>query len=387
MRLLFVLALLLSLGPLGADPSAAQAVKAKKAAPAPPASTFSQEQERQKVNENMLVLMSGGLGGPYLQLANDIAVVNNDGDNLRVLPVVSSGSVSNVRDVLLAKGVDLGITTVQILNDLRASGELGPSLERQIAYIAPLTVETLHVLVGPEAKSIQDLKGKKVSFNLQGSGTARFGPRVFKSLGVEVDGVNQVYLSQGDAIQAIRKGEIGASLCTCQIPIPAFADVKADWGFRLLAIPYLAAFEQDYVPASLSRKYYPNLIAEDAKVETIATTTVLVSFNWPPGTERYRRIERFVDAFFSNMDKLRRPPRHPLWQEVNIAASIRGWQRFAAAQQWLDRRPAGVASQAPAGGDGKQPGVQPAATAPGGAAEQERLFNEFLEWSRKRQKR
>src|SRR5262249_46279819 len=155
-------------------------------------------------------------GGPYLQLANDIAVVTNDGDKLRVLPVVSGGSVSNVRDVLLAKGVDFGITTVQILNALKASGELGPHLERQIAYIAPLTVETLQVLVGPETKSVHDLRGKKVAFNLKGSGTARFGPWVLKSLGVEVGEASQVHLSQGDAIQAVLKGELGATLCTCQ---------------------------------------------------------------------------------------------------------------------------------------------------------------------------
>ena len=106
--------------------------------------------------------------------------------------------------------MDLGISTVQILNSLKASGEFGPNLDRQIAYISPLTVETLHILVGPETKSLQDLKGKKVSFNVKGSGTARFGPWVLKSLGLEVADANQVHLSQGDAIQAILKGELGA---------------------------------------------------------------------------------------------------------------------------------------------------------------------------------
>ena len=155
---------------------------------------------------------------------------------------------------------------------------------------------------------------------------------------------------------------------------------------KLLEVPYLPAFEQDYVPASLTKKYYPNLMAEDGKVETIATTTVLITFNWAPGTERYRRIEKFVDAFFSNMAKLRQPPRHPLWHEVNIGASIRGWQRFAAAQQWLDRQVVKAAAKTPSI-DVKQARTQATKAAPHDAAEQERLFKEFLEWSRKRPRR
>ena len=35
---------------------------------------FSREAERAKANENLLVIMGGGLGGPYLQLAHDIAM-------------------------------------------------------------------------------------------------------------------------------------------------------------------------------------------------------------------------------------------------------------------------------------------------------------------------
>jgi hypothetical protein len=30
-----------------------------------------------------------------------------------------------------------------------------------------------------------------------------------------------------------------------------------------------------------------------------------------------------------------KPPRHPKWKEASIAASIPGWQRFKAAEDWL----------------------------------------------------
>src|SRR5215470_12508921 len=337
----------------------------------------SRESFRQKMNENSLVLVCGSLGAPYIQLGHDISVVVNDADNLRVLPVVSDGAFTNVRDVLYLRGVDLGITTVQTLNALKASGEYGQNIDRFLTYIAPLSVDTLHVLARPGINSIYDLKGKRVSFNSKGSGTARFTPAVFKALGIPVE---EVTMAQGDAIQAMRDGTLDATTCSCPMPLPAFPNVKPEWGFKFLDVPYGPAFEQDYVPASIVNENYPNLVAKGHKVQTIATSTILIAFNHARGTDHYRRIEKFVDAFFSKADELRKPPRHPAWRDVNMAATIRGWQRFPAAQEWLDRNAAKPAPVAvPAGIDSTLARAQSARSA-ADPAEQERLFQEFLKW-------
>lgn len=342
----------------------------------------SHEAERHKANENVLVLMAGGLGGPYLHLAHDISVAVNDGDNLRVLPVGTGGALGNVRDVLLLRGVDLGITTVQILNELKATGEYG-NIHNRIAYIAPLSVDTFHVLVRPGINTLEDLKGKKASFNFKGSGTERFGPRVLKALGVTL---TETTMAPADAVQAMRNGTLDAAVCSCPIPVPGFASAKPEWGFKFLEIPYIPALEEEYVPANLTNAHYPNLVGPDSRVQTIATSTILITYNWLPGSERYQRIKRFVDSFFANAEKLRQPPRHPIWKDVNIAANIRGWNRFPAAQQWLDRQ-AAEAKAVPSGIDTATARAQAAKAAPHDAAEQERLFKEFLEWSRKRPKR
>ena len=376
MRARIVLAFLLLLSPLspGLSSAQAQAIQPKEKLGAP-----IREQLRQKMNENLLVLMCGSLGAPYFQLGHDISVVVNDGDNLRILPVVSDGALTNVRDVLYLKGVELGITTVQILNALRTSGEFGSNLDRQITYIAPLSVDTLHILARPGIERLEDLRGKKVSFNSKGSGTARFTPLVFKTLGIDV---LETTMAQGDAIQAMRNGELDATACSCPMPLPAFPTVKPEWGFKFLDVPYLPAFEQDYMPASIAFENYPNLVAKEHKVQTIATSTILIAFNHARGTDHYRRIEKFVDAFFSKAEELRKPPRHPAWRDVNMAATIRGWQRFAAAQEWLDRNAAKLAA-VPANIDSTLVRAQAAREAPRDPAEQERLFQEFLKWSQR----
>lgn len=376
MRVRTLLAFLLLPGLLSVSPSSAQTVQ-----PREKAASLTREQFRQKMNENLLILMCGSLGAPYIQLGHDISVVVNDGDNLRVLPVVSDGALTNVRDVLFLKGVDLGITTVQILNDLKASGEDGPNLDRMITYIAPLSVDTLHILARPGINSLEDLRGKKVSFNSKGSGTARFTPQVFKALGIDVE---QTTMAQDDAIQAMRNGELDATACSCPMPLPAFPNVKPEWGFKFLDVPYAPAFEQDYVPASITNENYPNLVPKEKKVETIATSTILIVFNWPRGTDHYRRTEKFIDAFFRKIDELRKPPRHPAWRNVNVTATIRGWQQFPAAQEWIDRnaKNAAVPNIAPTGIDPTLARAQAARVMPGNPAEQERLFQEFLKWSR-----
>lgn len=375
----FVLALLLALGALAVGAAGAQ-VEEKVAAKG---SVYSHALQRQKANENLLMVLGEYSGGSYSQLAEDIALTVDDGDNLRVMAVAGEGAVRNVRDILFLNGVDMGITSVQVLNALKASGEYGPDLDRRIAYIAPLSVDIFHVLARPEYRSLQDLAGKKVSFFLKGSATASFGPKVFKAFGIDV---TEIHVNANDALQLMERGELDAVVCLCPVPAGIFPLVRPESGFRFLEVPYIAAFEPDFLPGSLTSAHYPNTIAAGESIQTIATNTVLVAFNWAPGTDRYRTLEKFVDVFFSRFDKLREAPRHPAWRSVNVAATIPGWQRFPAAQRWLDRQ-AAAAAKAHRGGDGQETRTQAGVAAPRDPAEQDRLFREFMEWARTRGKR
>jgi uncharacterized protein len=376
MRVSLALALLLALSAVVVGAATGQAQPKSKGAVPSKAPTFSHLQEREKANQNLLMLLGGTVGGPWIQMAQDVSLVVSDGDNLRVLPLAGGGAKSNLRDVLLVRGVDLAITRLDVLNDAKASGEFGPGLERRVAYITPLAVGMLQVLVRPEVSSVQDLAGKKVNIYPKGS----IATSVFKALGVEIEEVN---LALPDSVPQMRAGQIYASACVCSVPIPAFAAVSADTGFKMLEIPYVSGLEESFLPASLSSDVYPNQIAKDTKVKTIGTQLLLVTYNWTPGTDRYRKIERFVEAFFSKYDKLRQPPRHPSWRDVNLSASIRGWSRFPSAKAWLDRQ----ATEASASSlDIAKARAQAVKAAPNNAAEQERLFKEFLEWSRKRPK-
>jgi hypothetical protein len=90
---------------------------------------------------------------------------------------------------------------------------------------------------------------------------------------------------------------------------------------------------------------------------------------------------RFIEYLFNRFDKLRQQPYQPGWREINLAGTIPGWTRFPPAQDLLDKIAAARVAIDPS-----LARQQAARVAPNNQAEQERLFREFLEWS-KQQKR
>ena len=142
---------------------------------------------------------------------------------------------------------------------------------------------------------------------------------------------------QADAIVRIRSGEIAATVLFSGKPVRLFSGVSIGDNLRLLTIPFTPTLENTYVPAALEADDYPNLIPKGQTVQTIGIDAVLITLNWPRASERYRRVAAFVEAFFSKFPELRKEPRHPKWQQVNLAAELPGWDRLPAAQEWLDR--------------------------------------------------
>jgi TRAP transporter TAXI family solute receptor len=354
-----------------------------------PAKRLSHAAVVDQVNQNTVTIITGNPNGTQLVIGYDLSVVLDDGDNLRVLPMIGRGSQENIRDVLYLRGIDLGITQTNILAEAKRSGEYGPGIDNRLAYITTLFNSEMHVLAGPGIEKLEDLNGKKVNLSVKGSGSQFASRQVLERLGIKFEEVN---MGHADAYLKIKSGEIAATIAASARPAAAFSKFKLEPGMKLLPVPYTEALEADFLPTSLTHEDYPNLLPEKGSVDTIAFSLVLIAYNWPRDSERYRRIAKFVDAFFTKFDALKQPPRHPKWRDTNLAAPLKGWKRFPAAQEWLDRH---LASKTPSPGASAaapriDPGlarVQAARAAPTDPAEQERLFRDFLEWSKSQGKK
>lgn len=282
---------------------------------------------------SVLGIISGGLSGTYIRIANDVAAVFAEKvPEFRVLPIVGRGSLQNVSDILNVRDVDIGIVQSDVLSFLRQRPNLA-GLTSNIAYLAKLYDEEVHILGRQEIASAADLAGKRVAVDGRGSGTALTAAVLFDALGIAPTLVND---DPETALSKLKRGELDALIYVTGKPARLFADAGA--GLHFLPVPLTPALLQTYLPTRLTHTDYPALVTEDDPVETVAVGAVMAVYNWPPGTERNTRVTRFTEAFFDHLSDLQAPGRHPKWRQVSLTAQVPGWNRFRAAQQWLQRR-------------------------------------------------
>jgi TRAP-type uncharacterized transport system substrate-binding protein len=197
--------------------------------------------------------------------------------------------------------------------------------------VTKLYNEEMHVIASKSIRSLRDLDGKTVSVDLPNGGTFVTALTVFERLGMKP---KVVYIEQRIAMEKMKAGEIDAVIVCGGKPYRSVSNFKDD-RFHLVTVNYEKPLQNDYLPASLTAKDYPNLISGEERVDTIAVPAVLAAYNWAPNTDRYRKIAQFVDAFFTKFPTFQNPPFHPKWKEVSLSAPLQDWQRLPAAEQWL----------------------------------------------------
>lgn len=277
-----------------------------------------------RANSGTVGIIAGGIDGTYIRIAADLAAVL-DNDRLRVIAMIGRGSVQNIADIMLLRGVDLGIVQSDVLAFARRE-RLLPSLDRLVQYVCKLYNEEVHILARSGIGNVRDLAGQPVNVDLRGSGTAMTASLLFGALGVAVQ---ERHDPQDVALERLRRGEIAALVYVAGKPARLFTGIRAEEGLRLLPLPAAPALLETYLPASFAEADYPALVPPGG-TETLAVGAVLAVYGWAPGTERHRKVARFVEALAANFEAFLRPPRHPKWREVNLAATVPGWTRFTA---------------------------------------------------------
>jgi TRAP-type uncharacterized transport system substrate-binding protein len=280
--------------------------------------------------------------------------------------------------VRFLKGVDLGIGESNLLKHVVRSNELGP-LDDKLRYIVKLFNEEVHVVVRADSgiDSFADLNGKRVNVGDLGGGTQMDARDLFSRFGIKPLEVN---MSQIDALEKMKTGEVAATIYIAGKPASAMARLRPADGYRLLPMPYTKVVQDEYLPATLSSQEYPGLVPPGATIETLAVGAVLFAYNWPKNTDRYLRIEKFVNELFPRIAEFQHPPRHPKWKETSLTATVPGWKRFPAAEEWLQRHALPTeASRA----QFEQFLAARGSTAGNAASpsDRERLFTEFLRWN------
>ncbi|MEM7634886.1 MAG: TAXI family TRAP transporter solute-binding subunit [Pseudomonadota bacterium] len=352
---------------------------------APIGSAFAQAHSDrvQAANNDTVSVISGGIGGTYIRIAADLQAELDGVDDLRILPIVGKGSIKNIEDLLYLRGVDIAIVQSDVLTYLR-NKQVYENIQGRVNYITKLYNEELHLVARRDITDIRQLRGKKVNFGSQGSGTYMTSETVFGALGIKVTPSSHGY---EDALEKVRTGEIDAMVYVAGKPASIFTSVKRDDGLHIVPVPYTAKLQQSYLPAKLSADDYGNLVDADSPVDTIAVGAVMAVFNWKPKTGRYYRVKRFIESFFTQFDEFQKAPRHQKWGEVNLAAELPGWRRYAVAEAWLAANKAKLTAAAPTQKQRKLFEAFQAYLASQGRtvalsqSDQKILFNKFIQWN------
>jgi TRAP-type uncharacterized transport system substrate-binding protein len=326
--------------------SAASTAKPAAARPAAASeSEFSKADEaaRRQANDSALTILASGRQTGHAQYAEDISNVIEGikGNDLRVLPVLGRSESENVFDMLYLKGADMAIVDRDVLANLKHSDPVRyRDIDKKINYIAKLFNTALHVYARDDVKSLEDLRGKKISCLKAGSTIDLMCRNLFRILNIDAQIVNDDF---GSALQKVKAGEIAAAASGASPPIPGFEAVRVEDGLHFVPIDSATLPKGDfksiwasYLPLRLTHDDYPNMIPEGKDVPTISTTTLLAVYAWPAGSAKQQRIQRFVKLLFENVRAFRQPPRHPKWKDINLATEVRGWTRFPAARDWLE---------------------------------------------------
>ena len=290
----------------------------------------------------------------------------------------SGGGIETLRDLLYLRGVDMAIVPGNALAQAQATESLGPNLPQRIAYIARLYNEEVHLLVGRNTKELADLRGKKIAVPVE-DGSALFTARdLFARFSVDVEIVR---MPAAEALELVRAGDLAATLLMAGKPLPLLADMPKDGSIRLLALPFTPALEDGYVPAAFRADDYPMLIPDGLVVESVAVSAMLMAHNAKGAEGSLQRTAKFVPAFFDATSE-HLLNRYTKW-EVNLAATLPGWSRLPAAEEWLrwTQRQQTLSLQKsfeeflretrPPG----SPDLPP--------AQRKKLFDEFVSWTRK----
>ena len=150
---------------IGVDPVVGQAIPKSLQGGDPEATV------KDRKNAWAVGLVGGVFEGTFMRFAEDIRKVMDDGDEMRVLPIVSRGTAANLEDLLYLRGVDVAVTQVDIFEYFRAERK-DPNLDQRIQYLLRFPVAEVH-LITPQRNHQHRAASRQARFNSSIPGARR----------------------------------------------------------------------------------------------------------------------------------------------------------------------------------------------------------------------
>ena len=186
-----------------------------------------------------LSIATGGTGGVYYPLGGGFAaLISKHLPGVEATAEVTTASVDNMK-LLHADRVALTLTQSDIALDAYQGQMKGFSEKVGVRTISALYSNYMHIVAldGSGIKTINDLRGKRVSTGAPGSGTEVKGLRVLEAYGITAkDLKSQDRLGASESAAAMKDRRIDAFIWDGGLPTAAILDLGATPGIKIQLI-------------------------------------------------------------------------------------------------------------------------------------------------------
>lgn len=185
-------------------------------------------------------IATGGTQGTFYFVGAGISnIVHKYIPEIEIVVESTSASPENAR--LVARGMaDFGLTTTEhSFTAFNGTGQYGKEEKGNVYFIRNSHLAFFQLVTNnPKIKTVYDLKGKKVAFGAPGSTTYMVqGQALMKAHGMTYADVKPQALHYGEAITAIKDGNLDATLIGAGIPTSAIIDFySTDSKARLIPV-------------------------------------------------------------------------------------------------------------------------------------------------------
>lgn len=316
--------------------------------------------EAEEIRTNHVGIVTGAPTGVYARLGGDMVRLLDDraGRKLRISATMGSGSVNNLDDLRNLPGISLAIVQGDVLDAYAADAEQYAWLGQNVRYVGRLHNELLHVVVREGTHDVCDLAGRRINVGSPGSGTRITVQRVFNDLlglGVVFDAA-----ATEEGFEQLSKQRVDAMAFVVGPPAPIFAGDRTANTFaeqRLALLPItVATLEKGcpgvnrrgrseatvYEEVALTSQHYPQLIAPNQTIPTLAVPAVLAAYRFDDDkAPRARATATFIQSYLARaadpIEGFGRPGGgfSAQWCGLDVAAPVKRWQRHDAAEVWL----------------------------------------------------
>jgi len=205
---------------------------------APPAAEKPAEGEQtppEKKQLQRISIATGGTGGTYYPYGGAVAnIINNYISWIEATVEVTGASVENAR-LLDQKEAQLATMMNDVVyHALNAEGAFDSVIELRTLFCMYPHFFHIVVLEDSPIKTIEDLKGKRVSVGAPGSGTETMSNQVLEALGISFDDINVFRLSFAENAEALKDRVIDAGIWSVGAPTSSVMDLATTHKIRIL---------------------------------------------------------------------------------------------------------------------------------------------------------